>query len=175
MSTTLFISNEKQDSAENRVYFTKFNDNSGKSAKSYDLIDDKVTKIDPEEYFFNGSFKTMSVKLSELPNFIKSLKTGEILTQGIRAELDSGCCPSDTRRTKDAFGFSEKAGILLIDSDSLDKFSGINSLDDLHDALNKLDPILESTWKFTTTSASSYISYKEHNTSLKGAHTYIAI
>jgi len=156
------------------INFTKFTDTDKKTAKTYDLVNNELTKS-TNGNFWDGSFETVNIKPSDLPDFIKSLRPGEFLIQGLHQTLSNGRCPGDATRTKDEFLFAEDPGLLCIDSDSVNEM-GIHSLEELHDALIKIEPRLIDVMKVMSTSASSYISVdgKEIN-GLRGIHTFIPV
>jgi hypothetical protein len=156
------------------ITFTKFVDAEGKTAKSYDLVNGELTKSIGGN-FWNGSFETINIPYTALPDIIKSMEAGEFIVQGVHQDLDSGNCPADAARKKDLFPFSNKAGLLPVDTDSIDKFDGVVSLDDLVAALVKIEPELKSVMKFCSSSASSYVEYNGVNSGLRGVHTYIPI
>jgi hypothetical protein len=156
------------------ITFTKFVDAEGKTAKSYDLVNGELTKSIGGN-FWRGSFETINIPYTALPDIIKSMEAGEFIVQGVHQDLDSGNCPADAARKKDLFPFSNKAGLLPVDTDSLDKFDGVISLDDLVAALVKIEPALADVMKFCSSSASSYVEYNGVNSGLRGVHTYIPI
>lgn len=157
-----------------KISFTKFIDTDKKTAKTYDLVNNQLTKS-TNGNFWIGPFETISINPSDLPDFIRSLKPGEFLTQGVHQALSNGRCPGDATRAKDIFLFNENPGLLCIDSDSVNEM-GIHSLEELHDALIKIEPRLVDVMKVVSTSASSYISVdgKEIN-GLRGIHTFIPV
>jgi hypothetical protein len=156
------------------ISFTKFTNVQADLAKSYDVIDGELVKT-TNANFYKGGFETIEIEHTELEDFLKKMVPGEFLTQGINEILESGTCPNDARRLKETFTFSKKPGLLVIDSDSLNKF-GITSIDALNDdVLIKIEPKLSSIQKFYSTSASSYISFDGENSGLKGVHTFIPI
>ncbi len=156
------------------ISYTKFTDVDMKTAKSYDLIDGELVKSTCGS-FWNGSFETICIPIAELADNINSMESGEFVVQGINETLMLGNCPYDATRTKELFPFSDKAGLLIIDSDSIDKFHGITCNDDLIAAFNILEPALAEAMKFSTSSASSYVNYNGISSGLRGVHTYIPV
>ena len=122
------------------INFTKITNTDKKTAKTYDLVNNELTKS-TNGNFWDGSFETVNIKPSDLPDFIKSLRPGEFLIQGVHQTLSNGRCPGDATRTKDEFLFAEDPGLLCIDSDSVNEM-GIHSLEELHDTLIKIEPRL---------------------------------
>ncbi|MCX7102290.1 MAG: hypothetical protein NTX38_12625, partial [Methylobacter sp.] len=159
-------------SKQELIHFTKFVDSEKKTAKSYGIVDGKLVKA-AFGNFFKGSFETASIPYGDLPDYIGAMVPGEFIVQGIHQTLASGSCPGDATRAKALFPFSERAGVLVIDTDSIDKFTGIDSLDDLISALNTIEPALTPAMKYCASSASSYIEYAGINSGLRGVHTYI--
>ena len=164
----------KQDKEIQTIVFTKFIDADKKTAKTYNLVNGELTKSIGGN-FCNGSFETIKIAYTELPTFIESMEAGEFIVQGIHQDLDSGNCPTDAARKKELFPFSSDAGVVIIDTDSMNMFNGIDSLDGLIAALVKIEPALESVMKFCSSSASSYVGYNGVNSGLRGVHTYIPI
>jgi hypothetical protein len=159
---------------KNLLRFTKFIDADKKTAKIYDLVNNKLTKS-TNGNFWDGSYETININPSELPDFINSLKPCEFLIQGVHQTLSNGRCPEDATRAKDTFPFAESPGLLCIDSDSVNEM-GIHSLEELNDALIKIEPCLIDVMKVMSTSASSYISVDgEEINGLRGIHTFIPI
>ena len=156
------------------ISFTKFIDTDKKTAKSYELVDGVITKLTAGN-FYNGTFETININYTELPNYIKSMEAGEFIVQGVHQSLPSGNCPADATRAKDLFPFADQAGLLIIDSDSINQFNGIANYDDLTTALNIIEPALSPAMKFCISSASSYVEYNGENSGLRGVHTYIPV
>ena len=156
------------------ISFTKFVDADKKTAKVYDLVNGELIKSVGGN-FWNGSFETINIAYTELPTFIKSMEAGEFIVQGVHQNLDSGNCPTDAARNKELFPFSSDAGVVIIDTDSMNMFNGIDSLDGLIAALVKIEPALESVMKFCSSSASSFVEYNGINSGLRGVHTYFPI
>jgi len=156
------------------ISFTKFTDTDKKTAKSYELVDGVITKLTAGN-FYNGTFETININYTELPNYIKSMEAGEFIVQGVHQSLPSGNCPADATRAKDLFPFADQAGLLIIDSDSINQFNGIANYDDLTTALNIIEPALAPAMKFCISSASSYVEYNGENSGLRGVHTYIPV
>lgn len=129
----------------------------------------------PMGHFWNGRFETICLLADKLPAFIKSMTAGEFIVQGLHGSLPDGYCPADATRTKELFPFSEKAGLLIIDSDSLHKFEGITTLTEWVAALHQIEPALASAMAFCSSSASSYITYQDTQYGLRGVHTFIPI
>ena len=163
-----------QDKEIQVINFTKFVDADKKTAKVYDLVNGELIKSVGGN-FWNGSFETINIPYTELPDFIKSMEAGEFIVQGIHQNLHFGNCPTDAARKKDLFPFSNEAGLLIIDTDAMNMFAGISTLDDLVAALVKIEPALKSVMKFCSSSASSYVEYKGFNSGLRGVHTYLPI
>ena len=101
------------------------------------------------------------------------MEAGEFIVQGIHQNLDSGNCPTDAARNKELFPFSSDAGVVIIDTDSMNMFNGIDSLDGLIAALVEFEPAFKSAMKFCSSSASSYVEYNGVNSGLRGVHTFI--
>ncbi|SFI39800.1 DUF5906 domain-containing protein [Nitrosomonas sp. Nm34] len=159
---------------KSQITFTKFTDAEKRTAKSYDLLDGELIKI-ANGNFWNGSFRTININYTELPDYINSMIPGEFLIQGVHQSLSEGNCPGDATRLKKIFPFTNKPGILCIDSDSVQKMN-INSLDELNDVLGKIDPCLKGAFKVMSTSASSHIFVNDQEKNgLRGVHTYIPI
>ena len=158
-----------------KIKFTKFVDADMKTAKLYDLDGDGVLLKSTNGNFWNGSFETISIPYTELPHAVESMMVGEFIIQGVHQHLASGSCPSDATRSKQLFPLSDQAGLLIIDSDSIDMFDEIGSLDDLIDALVTIEPALVSVMKFCSSSASSHIEYNDINSGLRGVHTFIPV
>jgi putative DNA primase/helicase len=154
------------------ISFTKFGDADKKTAKVYDLVNGELIKSVGGN-FWNGSFETINIPYTALPDIIKSMEAGEFIVQGVHQDLHSGNCPTDAARKKELFPFSNEAGLLIVDTDSLDMFDGVDSLDDLVAALVKIEPALESVMKFCSSSASSYVEYNGVNSGLRGVHAFI--
>ncbi|SFM36469.1 hypothetical protein [Nitrosomonas communis] len=157
-----------------KIRLTKFIDADKKTAKSYDFVNGKLVK-ETNGNFWNGSFETININYTELPDFINSMVSWEFLIQGVHHSLTEGNCPEDATRLKETFPFADSPGLLCIDSDSVHK-QGIQSLEELNNALGKIDPSLNNIYKVMSTSASSNISVdgKEFN-GLRGVHTFIPI
>ena len=164
----------KQNKEIQTISFTKFVDADKKTAKTYNLVNGELTKSIGGN-FRNGSFETINIAYTALPDFIKSMKAGEFIVQGLHQTLALGHCPTDATRTKELFPFSSDAGVVIIDTDSMNMFNGIDSLDGLIAALVKIEPALESVMKFCSSSASSFVEYNGINSGLRGVHTYFPI
>ncbi|HRB97295.1 MAG TPA: DUF5906 domain-containing protein [Nitrosomonas sp.] len=160
---------------ETPIQFTVFADTNGKTAKSYDLSEDVKLIKGPQGNFWEGKFWRAEILPSEILNLLQSMNPGSFITQGVHQSLLEGSCPEDITRTKEAFPFSEKPGLLCIDTDAANRL-GINSIKELNDALEKIEPDLKNILKVMSPSASSYISVngKEEN-GLRGVHTFIPI
>ena len=156
------------------ISFTKFVDADKKSCKSYGLVNAVLTKSTAGN-FYNGTFETMNIPHNQLPNYILSMVPGEFVTQGVHEILTSGECPKDATRAKELFPFTDKAGLLIIDTDSIEKYDGLDDYDDLICALTQIEPAFESAMKFCINSASSFVAYNGVDSGLKGIHTYIPI
>ncbi|AEJ01328.1 hypothetical protein Nit79A3_1497 [Nitrosomonas sp. Is79A3] len=157
------------------IQFTVFADLNKKTAKSYDLSEDGKLVKGPMSNFWEGAFQTVELPPSDLSDFIMALQPGYFLIQGVHQSLTDGCCPEDTARLKETFPFTNNPGLICIDTDSAHKF-GIKSVEELNDALEKIEPGLKNILKIMSTSASSYVSIngKEGN-GLRGIHTFIPI
>ena len=164
----------KQDKEIQTIVFTKFIDADKKTAKTYNLVNGELTKSIGGN-FCNGSFETIKIAYTELPTFIESMEAGEFIVQGLHQTLALGHCPTNATRTKELFPFSSDAGVVIIDTDSMNMFNGIDSLDGLIAALVKIEPALESVMKFCSSSASSFVEYNGINSGLRGVHTYFPI
>ena len=156
------------------ISFSKFVDVDKKTAKSYDVVDGQLDKSTCGS-FWNGSYDTITLPYNQLPNFIESMTAGEFIVQGTHQTINSGNCPADATRAKDLFPFSEGAGLMCIDTDSINKFTGISDLDDLIAAFNHIESALAPAFKFCSSSASSFVEYNGINTGLKGFHTFMPI
>ena len=156
------------------ISFTKFTDTDKKTAKCFDVVDDKVEKSTCGS-FWHGEYQTITLPYDQLPDYIKSMSGGEFIVQGVNQTLTSGKCPDDATRSKELFPFSRSAGVMCIDTDSINKFKGINNLEDLHHTFHRIEPNLKPAFKFSSSSASSYVEYKGVNSGLKGVHTFIPI
>jgi len=156
------------------ISYTKFVDADLKTAKTYDVVHGELSKS-PMGNFWSGTFETISEPITGFPESIKAMVAGEFIVQGLHESLPSGDCPQDATRAKDLFTFSDKSGLLIIDSDALHKFDGITTLPELVAALHKVEPALESAMAFCSSSASSYIEYEDIGYGLRGVHTFIPI
>lgn len=169
------MNNKNKNINKSFIQFTVFADLHKKTAKSYDLSENGELIKGPMGNFYEGAFQTEEIPYSELSEYIESMEPGFFLVQGVHQSLYEGICPKDATRTKVAFPFSENPGLLCIDTDSVHKM-GINSVEELNDALNKIEPNLENVMKVMSPSASSHISVDgiEEN-GLRGIHTFIPI
>ena len=156
-----------------KTQFTMFTGNKNNVAKGYDVVDEILTKV-PAENFYYGSFKTMSLTPEELVGFIKSIKQGQFLTSGINLTLKLGSCPKDACRTSANFVHPDGPGLLVIDGDALLDF-GITSTKDFVKKLRSLDPAMNSALIVTSPSASSGIKFKDIDSGLRGLHCFMII
>ncbi len=165
---------KEENTSNTPISFTKFVDADKKTAKTYDVVQGELCKS-PMGNFWNGSFEAISLLADQLPAFIEAMTAGEFIVQGLHESLTFGQCPKDATRAKDLFSFSAQAGLLVIDSDSLHKFDGIATLPELIGALHQIEPALAPSMAFCSSSASSYIAYKDTQYGLRGVHTFIPI
>ena len=155
------------------IRFTKFQ--APGMAKSFAEVEGGLTKI-PAANFSVGTFETISVStVAELKAFIEKLRPGDFLTAGIHQTLTSGNCgpgDSDIHRTKEMFPFAAGSpGLLIIDSDSLDKL-GLSDMNSYATALEKL--VGAADWVLSP-SASSGITYKGETGPTRGIHAFLFI
>lgn len=160
---------------EQNIQFTVFASVNQQTAKSNDISETEELLKLPTGNFWKGVFQTEEIPYSDLSDYLEVLEPGDLITQGVHHSLSNGVCPNDATRTKEDFPFSDKPGIICVDSDSVDEF-GITSIEELNDALNKIDPGIKRAHKVMSTSASSNISFDgiEKN-GIRGVHTFIPI
>ena len=176
MNNLNVISNETQEfyQADNNISFSKFTDTDNKTAKSYEVLGDNLVKSTCGS-FWNGFFQTISLPYADLPDFIKSMRTGEFIVQGVHQTLTSGGCPTDATRRKELFPFSDNAGLMCIDTDSINEFNNISCIDDLITAFHGIESNLKPVFMFCSSSASSFVEYGGVSSCLKGVHTFLPI
>lgn len=166
--------NKEENTNNTTISFTQFVDADKKSCKSYGLVDGVITKSTAGN-FYKGTFETINIPHTQLPNYIISRRPGEFIVQGLHESLALGNCPEDATRAKELFPFADKAGLLVIDTDSMDQYGGVSGYDDLMAVLHRIEPAFSSAMKFCISSASSYVEYNGVNSGLRGVHTYIPI
>ena len=156
-----------------KATFTLFTSSENTVAKGYDVEDGILSKVDAGN-FYKGTFKTEDIQIEKLVDYIKSRKQGQLITTGVHETLFSGNCPEDACRTVEEFSLQDGAGLLIIDSDSLDDL-GITSADDCVNKLRSLDPAMKSALIVTSPSASSGIVFNGVNSGLRGLHSFMVV
>lgn len=166
---------DNKEQNEQNIRFTLFASVNQQTAKSYAISEAGELIKGSTGNFWGGAFLTEEIPYTDLYVYLVKLQSGDFITQGVHHTLCEGYCPKDAIRTKEAFPFSDKPGIICIDSDSVEKF-GITTIEELNDALNKIDPALTKAHKVMSTSASSNISVDGiEKCGIKGVHTFIPI
>ena len=156
-----------------QIAFTKFN--APGVAKSYEVEDGVLVKK-PAPNFSAGTFETRCVAtIDDLKDFLRELRPGDFLTTGIHKTLTQGRCgpgPADIHRKKEDFPFADgRPGLLIIDSDNLDKL-GIFGISGLATTLEKL--VGDADYVMST-SASSGVTYNGVVGPTKGVHTFLFV
>ena len=141
-------------------------------AKKYELANGKPVKT-PADTFKTGSFETITVhSMEELATFLEAREPGDFITAGINQTQLSGKCgfgAGEIRRVKENFPFAtDKPGILIVDSDNLEKL-GMSTEPEYEEAIACL---LGKTDYCTSPSASSGIVADGFSPQLKGVHTF---
>lgn len=156
-----------------KASFTLFTSDKDTVAKGYKLSDDKLTKVMADN-FYHGHFNKIVLEPENLLSFINLLKPGQFITAGVHQTLKSGRCPNDACRTKEEFIFSDEAGLLIVDCDSLPELS-IKTVDESIKALRSLDTALKKVQIVSSPSASSGITFKDIRHGVRGLHLFILV